>query len=241
MLAPTMPRLFALAIAALCAALISASAAFADKPADVQRVEGAVIELDHAKRSLNAEVADRRDALERSLSRCKSKGKGWKRIKRVRNRSQRSTYRRGARFLWSELHRVAMERAAYETYKPIFDRFLSHFEPALTDPVLQAGVDAHRHRLAYHDDATSFATCKTFNKLTKGVRGFRGDATGDARAGDIYTKLSDYVAAQERAAARKDWGGRYDAALQAARQRLKDLGGNGGYADYFAFALSLRV
>jgi hypothetical protein len=107
--------------------------------------------------------------------------------------------------------------------------------------VLEAGVDAHRHRLAYYEDATSFATCKTFNKLMRSVRPFGGDATGDIRAGEVFTKLSTYVATRQAAATRKHWGSRYERALQAARQRLKDLGGNGGYADYFAFALALRV
>jgi hypothetical protein len=143
--------------------------------------------------------------------------------------------------LWAELHRVALDRAALEVDRPIFERFLSHFESPLGDPVLDAGVDAHRHRLAYYEDATSFATCKTFNKLMKSVRPFRGNAEGDARAGDVFTKLSTYVAGREAAAARKNWGSRYERALQAARQRLKDLGGNAGYADYFAFALALRV
>src|SRR3954469_3264208 len=238
-----MPRAIALALSALCVALFAAAtpAVAAEKSQGVQRVERAVLELDHAKRSLVGAVSDRKTALERSLGSCKSKGKGWKRLRRVRNRSQVHTYRRAARMLWSELHRVALDRAALEVDRDIFTRFLSHFDSPLGDPVLDAGVDAHRHRLAYYEDATSFATCKTFNKLMKSVRPFRGDAEGDARAGDVFTKLSTYVAGREAAAARKNWGSRYERALQAARAQLKALGGNGGYADYFAFALALRV
>ena len=238
-----MPRLLALTLSVLCAALFVAAPAVsaADRPPDVQRTERAVLELDRAKRSLVGEVSDRKAAVERSLARCKSKGKGWKRLRRVRNRSQVHTYRRGAKMLWSELHRVALDRAALDVDRPIFVRFLSHFEPPLGDPVLQAGVDAHRHRLAYYEDATSFATCKTFNRLIKSVRGFRGDAEGDARAGDVFGKLSGYVTGREAAAVRKNWGSRYERALQAARAQLKAMGGNGGYADYFAFALALRV
>jgi hypothetical protein len=230
-------------LSALCAALFvtGTPAAAAERAENVQRVERAVLELDRAKRSLVGEVSDRKAALERSLKSCKSKGKGWKRLRRVHNRSQIRTYRRAARLLWSGLHRVAFDRGALEVDRPIFERFLSHFGTPLGDPVLEAGVDAHRHRLAYYDDATSFATCKTFNKLMKSVRPFRGNAEGDARAGDVFTKLSTSVAGREAAAARKNWGSRYERALQAARQRLKDLGGNAGYADYFAFALALRV
>jgi hypothetical protein len=237
-----MPRLLALALTVLCAALfVAAPAVAADRPQDVQRVERAVLELDRAKRSLVGDVSNRQAALERSLGSCKSKGKGWKRLRRVRNRSQVRTYRRAARMLWAELHRVAHDRGALEVDRPIFERFLSHFDTPVGDPVLAAGVDAHRHRLAYYEAATSFATCKTFNRLMRSVRPFGGNAEGDARAGDVFTKLSTYVANREAAAVRKYWGSRYERALQAARVQLKALGGNGGYADYFAFALALRV
>ena len=241
--AVTMPRLLAPALAAtLAALLLAAPAALGQgKPEDVQRVERAVLELDRAKRSLTGEVTARRAVLARSLRRCKSSGKGWKRIKRVRNGSQRRTYRRGARTLWSELNRVAVERAALDVYRPILERFLGHFQRPLADPLIQAGVDAHRRRLAYNAEATSFATCKTFNKLTKSVRGYRADAEGDIKAGHVNLRLTAYVADRERIALRKHWGSRYERALLAARDRIKSLGGNGGYADYFAFAHSLRV
>jgi hypothetical protein len=207
----------------------------------VQRVERAVLELDKAKRSMTAEVAARRSVVEHALKRCKSGGKGWKRVKKIRNGAQRRTYRRGARLLWAELHRVALERAALDVYHPLFDRFLRHFDRPLSDPVLQAGVDAHRKRLAYNEDATSFSNCATFGKLMRSVRSFGTDATGDARAGDVFTKLTSFVRGREGRATRAHWGSRYERALQAARERLKALGGNGGYADYFAFAHSLRV
>jgi hypothetical protein len=238
-----MKRFLALCLALALAALPAAAPAVAaaDKPADVQRTEAAVKELDHTKRSLVGEIAARQSKAEHALGRCKSKGKGWKRLKKVRSGGQRRTYRRAARFLWSELHRVALDRAAFEVEKPAFQLFLSHFDPALSDPVAQAGVDAHRHRMAFYEDSTSFATCATFNKLMKSVRGFNGNAEGDARAGDVYTKLTAYVTGHEAAATRKDWGSRYERALQAARQRLKDMGANVGYADYFAFALALKV
>ncbi len=45
-----------------------------------------------------------------------------------------------------------------------------------------------------------------------------------------------YVANRQRAAARAHWGSRYDNALAAARDHMKALGGDEGYANYFAFA-----
>jgi hypothetical protein len=229
-------------LALSCLLLLAAvPAAAADKPADVQRTEAAVKELDRAKHSLVPDLASAKARAEHALGRCKTGGRGWKRLKKVHSGTQRRTYRRGARFLWSELHRVALDRAAFEVERPAFERFLSHFDPALSDSVLQAGVDAHRHRMAFYEASTAFATCATFDKLMKSVRGFRGDATGDARAGDVYTKLTAYVTGRQATATRRYWGLRYERALQAARQRLKDLGGIGGYADYFAFALALRV
>ena len=238
-----MKRLLALSLALACAALSVAvpMAAGADRPADVKRTEAAVIELDKAKRSLVGRISAHQGELLHALGRCKSRGKGWARLKKVRSGSQRRIYRKGARLLWSALQRVAVDRAAFEVEQPAFERFLSHFQQPLGDPVLQAGADAQRHRMAFYEDSTSWATCGTFNRLMKSVRGFGTDATGDARAGDVYTKLTFYVTRRTAAATRKDWGSRYERALQAARQRLNDLGGNGGYADYFAFALALRI
>jgi hypothetical protein len=48
------------------------------------------------------------------------------------------------------------------------------------------------------------------------------------------------VAANKRTAARRHWGSRYDAVLTAARDRPIEVGGNEGYATFFAFGHSLR-
>jgi hypothetical protein len=237
----TMTRLLALTLITLIAGLSAASTAAADRPADVQRIERAVLELDRAKRSLTGEIAARQSAVDRELKRCKTGGKAWKRIKKVRNGAQRHSYRNGARLLWSELHRVALDRAALDVEHPIFDRFLGHFSTPVGDPLLQAGIDAHRRHLAYYEAATSFSTCKTFGKLMKSVRNYGTDATGDALAGDVFTKLTSYVRNNEASAVRKYYGSREVRALNAAKQQLIALGGNGGYANYFAFAFSLRV
>jgi hypothetical protein len=45
-----------------------------------------------------------------------------------------------------------------------------------------------------------------------------------------------HVSARQRAAASAHWGSRYENALDAARIQLKALGGDEGYANYFAFA-----
>ena len=59
-----MPRLLALTFSVLCATLFAAApgASAAGRPQDVQRTEGAVLELDRAKRSLVGEVSDRQEA-----------------------------------------------------------------------------------------------------------------------------------------------------------------------------------
>ena len=62
----------------------------------------------------------------------------------------------------------------------------------------------------------------------------------DYLAGDIYNRMVRFVEDSKRRAARKHWGARYDAALRAARDQLVALGGNSGYATFFAFGHSLR-
>ena len=49
-----------------------------------------------------------------------------------------------------------------------------------------------------------------------------------------------FVDAKKRKAARAHWGSRYSSALEAARRQLVALGGDEGYATYFAFGHSLR-
>jgi hypothetical protein len=60
--------------------------------------------------------------------------------------------------------------------------------------------------------------------------------SGDYYAGKIYGGFVRYVSTRQRAAARAHWGSREDSALEAAREQLKALGGDQGYANYFAFA-----
>ena len=104
-------------------ALAAPAAAQVQKPADVTRVESAVIELAKLKRGAESQVASRRRAAESALAACRSEGRGWARIRGVRDASQRSAYSRGAKRLWSDLLEVSAEGAWVEAYAPHFERF----------------------------------------------------------------------------------------------------------------------
>jgi hypothetical protein len=230
----------AIAAAAAFLALTAPAAAQSSKPADVTRIESAVVELAKQKRGAEGQVSARKRTAEAAMGACRSKGTGWSRIRAVRDRSQRNAYARGAKELWTKLTGVAAEGAWVEVYTPYFERFLRHFDTPLSDPVLQAGIEAQRSRLAYDNASYSFGTCATFNTVLKKVREFKvggsHGVSGDYYAGKIYNDLVRYVANRQRAAARAHWGSRDDNALDAARAQLKALGGDEGYANYFAFA-----
>ena len=214
--------------------LVLAAPAAAQKPADVTRIESAITELAKLKRASEDQV--RPD----TLAACRTRGPGWARVRRVRDASQRNAYARGARTLWTNLRANAAEGAWVEVYTPHFERFLRHFETPLTDPVLQGGIEAQRHRLAYDQAAYSFGTCATFNKLMTKVREFKiggsHGVSGDYYAGKIYNDFVRYVSRREAAAARAHWGAHWQSALDAAKNQLVALGGDQGYANYFAFA-----
>jgi hypothetical protein len=230
----------AITVTAAFLALAVPASAQSPKPADVARVESAVVELAKQKRAAEGQVSARRRAAQTALAACRTKGSGWSRIRAVRDRAQRNAYARGARALWTGLGAVAAEGAWVEVYAPHFERFLGRFDTPLSDPVLQAGVDAQRKRLAYDRAAYAFGTCATFNTMLKKVREFKigGEhgVAGDYHAGRIHNVFVGYVASRQRSAARTHWGSRYDDALEAARDQLKALGGDEGYANYFAFA-----
>jgi hypothetical protein len=223
----------ALAISILTSLTLAAPAT-AQKPADVTRVEAAVVELAKLKRGSAEDVAPE------SLAACRTRGPGWARVRKVRDASQRNAYARGAKTLWTNLRATAAEGAWVKVYTPHFERFLRHFDTPLTDPVLQEGIEAQRHRLAYDQAAYSFGTCETFNKLMKKVREFQiggsHGVSGDYYAGKIYNDFVRYVSKRQASAARAHWGPRYQSALDAAKDQLIALGGDQGYANYFAFA-----
>lgn len=230
----------AIRFAAALVALAAPATAHAQKPADVTRIEAAVVDLAKLKHGAAGQVNARERAAESALGACRSKGPGWARVRKVKDASQRNAYARGAKTLWSNLRKTAVEGAWVEVYTPYLERFLRRFDTPLSDPVLQAGIDAQRRRLAFDHAAYSFGSCGTFNKVMKKVREFKiggsHGVAGDYYAGKIYNDFVRYVARRQAKAARAHWGSRYDGALEAARNQLKALGGDEGYANYFAFA-----
>jgi hypothetical protein len=233
-------RLPLILLAALGAFLAVAPAAAAQEPDDVARVENAVVALAGAKKAAAGEVAAGKRAGAKALRKCESAGPGWARIRAVRVPAQRSLYRRGAKTLWRELSEVAVERAAFDAYRRPFERFVDRFERPLDDPVLQAGVEAWRKRIAYYEAATGFGTCTTFERLLRPVRQFPENVRADYLAGDLYNKMVRFVSDSRRKAAARHWGSRQEGALRAARTQLVALGGDAGYATFFAFGHSLR-
>jgi hypothetical protein len=232
-------RLRFIAVAAVGAMLAVAPSAVAQKPEDVVRVESAVTQLAAAKRSAASDVAANERANAHAMLKCKRGGPGWKRIRAVKVAAQRGLYTRGARQLWKDLNEVAAERAALDAFRASFERFLGRFDSPLADPVLQAGIDAWRKRIALYEASTWFGTCKAFERLLKPVRQFKENVRADYLAGDIYNKMVRFVADSRRKAAARHWGSRYDAALKAARAQLVALGGDAGYAAYFSYGHSL--
>jgi hypothetical protein len=232
-------RVIILCVLFILAAVAPASAQV-QRPVDVLRVESAMGELGKQKHGAEGELKARQRAATGALGACRSKGSGWTRIRGVRDRAQRNAYARGAKTLWNNLNTVATEGAWVDLYGPFFERFLHRFDTPLSDPVLQAGVEAQRQRLVFNRAAYSFGTCASFNTALKKVREFKigGEhgVSGDYYAGKIYNDFVRYVSNRQRAAARSHWGSRDDRALEAASAQLKALGGNEGLANYFRFA-----
>jgi hypothetical protein len=226
--------------ALLVLAAVAPASAQVQKPADVIRVEDAIVELAKQKRGADGQVSARKHAVRKALRACRTRGAGWTRIRKVRDRAQRNAYARGAKALWTDLNEVAAEGAWVDAYAPYFERFLHRFDTPLSDSVLQAGIEAQRKRLEYDRAAYSFGSCATFETVLKKVREFKvgggHGVRGDYYAGRLYNIFVRYVADRQRAAARAHWGSRYDDALDAAGAQLRALGANEGYANYFAFA-----
>ena len=233
---------FAIGLTVLLALVVAATPAAAQvtRPADVLRVESAMSELGRQKEASRAQVDARAAAAQRALRKCRTRGKGWARIRAVRDASQRNAYARGARTLWANLGKVVWDGARVEVFTPHYERFLASFATPVADPVIQAGIDAQRKRLAYEQAAWSFGTCGTFNKMLRKVKEFKiggsHGVAGDYHAGRIHNIFAGYVASRQRAAARAHWKSSSQGALEAARDRLKALGGNEGLANYFVFA-----
>jgi hypothetical protein len=232
-------RVIFLCVLFTLAAVASASAQV-QRPAEVLRIESAMSELGKQKHDAASQLKARERAATDALAACRTKGSGWTRVRAVHDRAQRDAYARGAKTLWQNLNTVALEGAWVDLYEPFFERFVHRFDTPLSDPVLQAGVDAQRQRIVYNRAANSFGSCATFNTELKKVREFKiggkHGVSGDYYAGKIYNGFVRYVSTRQHAAARAHWGSRYDNALDAASAQLKALGGNEGIANYFRFA-----
>ncbi|HYN51451.1 MAG TPA: hypothetical protein VES62_11045 [Thermoleophilaceae bacterium] len=220
--------------------LLFAAPAAAQAPDDVQRIEKAVVALAIAKRAAAGQVAENRRAAVKALAACKSSGPGWSKIRSVGVAAQRRLYARGARTLWKELGDLATEGAAFEAYRPGFERFLSRLESPFSDPLLAAGAEAWRQRIKLYAAYTPLGTCRIFNRLARRARQFPESFRADYLAGDVYNRMTRFVDTAKRKAARSHWGSRYSSALEAARGQLVALGGDEGYAAFFAFGHSLR-
>ena len=123
--------------------LVLAAPAAAQKPADVTRVESAVVELAKLKKSSQGQVDARERDAAAALGACSSGGPGWKRIRGVHDASQRNAYARGAKALWTNLKKTAVEGAWVQVFTPHFERFLNQ----LRHPALRSGAPG-RHRRA---------------------------------------------------------------------------------------------
>lgn len=193
-------------------------------------------ELFRDKQSLSDGVAAAMARQRRALAPCKSKGKGWKRIRAVSNKSQRSTYTRGARMLWRELSKLAEERARYSVFRPAMRRYVKRLEgEGTSDSTVQAGVAAQPRRLSAQDDLVGVVSCKTFEKRLRRVRRVGGNpAEMDVAIGSIYNAMAQYVPGRRVVGARK-----FERPLAAAARRLEALGSEAGDVSGFLFGLSI--
>src|SRR3954454_3323704 len=101
---------FAVSIfASLLVLAAPASAQVAQKPADVTRVEVAVVELAKLKKAATGQVSTQQRSAESAMGACRSAGPGWARVRKVHDASQRNAYARGAKTLWTNLKASAVE------------------------------------------------------------------------------------------------------------------------------------
>jgi len=234
-----LPALMLIAMAIALPASASAQA-----PQDLTRISAAVVELAKAKDSLRTRAEERGRATSRAMRACRNRGTGWKRIRSVGDPSQRNAYARAARELWAELTEAAAVRGAVEAFMPAWQRYLRRLETPFTDPVIEAGAEAMRGRIAYMDAGYSFATCGTFERVLRKVREFEvgGEhgVSGDYKAGRLHNIFVRYVDTRQRRESDRRGGRGYSARLAAARARITELGGDAGHAAYFVSAHSLN-
>jgi hypothetical protein len=226
-----------LSVLATAALAVPVSAATVDP--DSAKLRQAVDELWRAKGAAKPAQAALQARARKSLAKCRSKGRGWKRIRGVKDPAQRRLYTSGARILWNALSDLALERATLTPLRGAMGRYVNRLEAAgIADPVLKAGVAAQRRRLAIQDTLVPLGTCKTFEARVRKVHAVRrkglAQAQFDSRAGAVYAAMARYIQKKQNAAERQFAG-----PLESSYDRLKALGATEGEANGFLYALSL--
>jgi hypothetical protein len=214
----------------------------------VVALEQATIELGRAKRSATGKVA----RLSRSASilrPCLNGGPGWKRIRAVKNASQRSLYTAAARRLLADMRLLLDgQQPRIVVYEASFERFVASLHAApVSDPALVEAIAAQARRLAaYRDIRGIAANCSAFNKLTRRVREFPTRSAAqivraDYRSAPLARKIERHLSSQLSKVDRRHGISHRDAVtLAEAAELMVELGGEPGTATGFRYALSLR-
>jgi exonuclease VII large subunit len=240
--------LLALAVG-IAAPSAAASTPTATAAAELRPIEQATAELGQAKRAATATVRRLGARSKTALSACARGGPGWKRIRAVRNASQRSLYTASARRLLADMRLLIEEQQSrIAAYDSAFAHFVSKIEAApVSDPLLRDAIAAQSRRLAAYDDIVAIkADCAVFNKLAKRAREFPTRTAeqivrADYKASPIARRIERHIANQLRTIDRRNGISWHDVeTLDRAADRMVSLGGNPGYATGFQYALSLR-
>ncbi|MEX1140786.1 MAG: hypothetical protein WD399_04160 [Thermoleophilaceae bacterium] len=216
---------------------------------DLQRIEQATNELARGKRAAAAAIerlgAQRLD----DLGACRRSGPGWRRIRRIRNASQRGMYVRAARTLHADMRDLVAERQArIEILAAAYERFADRLHAAdVSDPLLHEAVAAQARRVASYRDVRGVgASCRAFNRVARRIRELptrtpRQIIRADYRSGPLARRVERHISNQLHRIDRRHGIGYRDAeTLSQAADRIVALGGSAGYATGFQYALSLR-
>ena len=225
-------------LAALSAALLALPASAAATP-DTDKLRAAVDELWVAKSVAKPAQAAGLARANKAMRKCRSKGKGWKRIRKLKDPALRRLYTGGARILWNHLSELAQEGARLRPLRAAMGRYVNRLEAAgIADPTLAAGVAAQRRRLAIQDSLVPLGTCKVFESRLKKVRAIRrkgrAQAHFDSLAGAVYSSMARYIEKKRNAAEAQ-----FFTQLESSYDRLIALGETDGEANGFLYALSI--
>ena len=155
--------------------------------------------------------------------------------------AQRSLYRRGARTLWKALGEVAVERAAFDAYRPGVR--------ALPGPLRHPARRLGRSRPAWTPGASAWSSTRPTRRSARAASSTGWpSAPGSSRrtwrrTTSRATSTTAWCASSSRPSARPPGATGARATprrCEAARDRLIELGANDGYATFFAFGHSLR-